>query len=51
MNKMTGRSLSLKLEEFAVFRRGETPVISRRYQTLNDPIYKEIVKNRDDIEI
>ncbi len=51
MNKMTGRILSLKLEEFAVFRRGETPVISRRYQTLNDPIYKEIVKNRDDIEI
>jgi hypothetical protein len=40
-NKPVHRILSMPLEHVIVFRRGCEPVISRRYQTLEDPLYKE----------
>lgn len=42
------RVSQLPLEHVIVIRRGSKPVIARRYQTFDDPLYKEIVlKNRN----
>ena len=40
---------SMPLEQVMVFRRGSKPITSRRYQTYNDPLYKELFvdKNQD----
>lgn len=35
--------MSMPLEQVVVFRRGAEPIVSRRYQTLEDPVYKELV--------
>jgi hypothetical protein len=42
VNKPLDKVLYLPLEQVMVFRRGATPVIARRYQTLDDPIYREM---------
>ncbi|MCR4618772.1 MAG: hypothetical protein K5669_11395 [Lachnospiraceae bacterium] len=41
--------MSMPLEQVVVFRRGEEPFISRRYQILNDSLYQELMaKNNED---
>lgn len=42
LNMPTHKVMSLPLEQVAVFRRGSKPYIGRRYQILDDPIYKEL---------
>jgi type IV secretory pathway TraG/TraD family ATPase VirD4 len=41
LNKPIHKIISMPLEQVVVFRRGSDPVVSRRYQTMDDPIYKE----------
>ena len=44
--------MSLPLEQFIVLRRGSEPVIARRYQVKDDPLYKEMLElndGRDDL--
>ncbi len=43
-NLMPNTITSLPLERVIVFRRGHSPYFGRRYQTLNDPVYKELIK-------
>lgn len=44
-NKAVNTIMSMPLEKVIVFRRGSKPFESRRYQLLNDPVYKEIIMN------
>jgi type IV secretory pathway TraG/TraD family ATPase VirD4 len=44
MNRPLERVLSLPLEQVLLFRRGAQPVMARRYQTLEDSIYKAKMK-------
>ena len=43
INKSLQSVLKLPLEEVLIFRRGSEPVKTRRYQTLTDPIYMELM--------
>lgn len=47
MNKPLDKVLSLPLETAVVFRRGTPHVVARRYQTLEDPIYKELLEKQE----
>lgn len=47
MNKPLDRVLSLPLETAVVFRRGTPHIVARRYQTLDDPIYKELLEKQE----
>ena len=40
--------LSMPLEQVVVFRRGEEPFVSRRYQILNDPLYQVLMAKKSD---
>lgn len=44
MNKPFEYVRSLPLEQVVVFRRGSKPFVGRRYQTLQDPLYQEIMQ-------
>jgi len=44
MNKPVNKVLGMPLEQVVVFRRGSEPFVSRRYQTLNDPIYQKMIE-------
>lgn len=44
MNKPLHKVMSLPLEQVVVFRRGSEPIVARRYQTLEDPIYKQLME-------
>lgn len=44
INKPLNKIMSMPLEQVIVFRRGAEPVVSRRYQILNDPLYKALVE-------
>lgn len=46
MNWQVTKVLNMPLEQVVVFRRGAEPVISRRYQVFDDPIYQEMEKER-----
>lgn len=46
VNKPLDKVLGLPLEQVIVFRRGAMPVISRRYQILNDPLYKTLIEKK-----
>lgn len=46
MNKPLDKVLSLPLETAVVFRRGTPHAVARRYQTLEDPIYKKLVEKQ-----
>ena len=46
MNKPLDKVLSLPLETAVVFRRGAPHAVARRYQTLEDPIYKELMEKQ-----
>ena len=37
---------SMPLEQVVLFRRGSKPVVARRYQTYEDPLYKEMLERR-----
>ncbi len=50
MNKPLNKVLSMPLEQVVVFRRGSEPFISRRFQIMNDPLYKEIIAKKSDDE-
>lgn len=52
MNKPVNKVMSMPLEQVVVFRRGNEPYVSRRYQILDDPLYKEIagMENEDSKE-
>ncbi len=39
--------MNMPLEQVVVFRRGSAPFVSRRYQTLDDPLYKELFEERE----
>ena len=41
LDKPLHKILSMPLEQVIVFRRGAEPVVGRRYQTLEDPVFKE----------
>lgn len=47
MNKPLDRVMSMPLEQVVVFRRGTQPVVSRRYQILQDPVYQELLKKEN----
>lgn len=47
-NKPVDTVMSLPLEQVIVFRRGSKPTFARRYQTLADPIYRELVKETEE---
>lgn len=44
VDKPLHKVLSMPLEQVIVFRRGAEPVVARRYQTLEDPVYLEEVR-------
>jgi hypothetical protein len=43
VNRTLDSVLSMPLEQVIVFRRGNNPVMARRYQTLEDSVYKESI--------
>lgn len=47
MNKPLDKVLSLPLETAVVFRRGMSHAVARRYQTFEDPIYKELLAKQE----
>ena len=47
MNKPLNRVLTLPLETAVVFRRGMPHAVARRYQTFEDPIYKELLEKQE----
>ncbi len=49
-NKQTNTILDMPLEQVIVFRRGSKPYVGRRYQTYNDPIYKDLVRMNEKIK-
>lgn len=46
INKPLNWVMAMPLEQVLVFRRGSKPVISRRYQTYSDPLYKKYFTQR-----
>ncbi|MCR5323757.1 MAG: type IV secretory system conjugative DNA transfer family protein [Lachnospiraceae bacterium] len=48
MNKPVNKVMSMPLEQVVVFRRGNEPYVSRRYQILDDPVYKQVMA--EDVE-
>lgn len=49
MNKPLNKVMAFPLEQVVVFRRGSEPYVSRRYQTLQDPLYiSEMSENTGD---
>ena len=42
--------MSMQLEKVIVFRRGSEPFISRRYQLLDDPVFQQVIDEKEDIE-
>ncbi len=50
LNTPLTRVLNMPLEQVVVFRRGAVPVVSRRYQVLDDPIYKKMIKENQKVE-
>ena len=38
---------SMPLEQVVVFRRGSKPIVSKRYQTYNDPLYKQLFTDKE----
>ena len=40
--------MNMPLEQVIVFRRGAVPVVSRRYQVMEDPIYLEMMKEKQE---
>ncbi len=51
LNKPINKVASMPLEQVVVFRRGVEPFVSKRYQTLNDPIYRQIMGEEEFVEI
>lgn len=45
MNKPLHAVMEMPLEQVVVFRRGCKPVVARRYQILDDPIYQQIMED------
>ena len=43
MNKPLNKVMTMPLEQVVVFRRGSEPYVSRRYQILEDAIYREVM--------
>ena len=48
LDKPLKKVLSMPLEQVVVFRRGEEPFVSRRYQILNDPLYQVLMAKKSD---
>ena len=48
LNKPVNKVLSMPLEQVVVFRRGNEPYVARRYQILDDPLYKEMMSGNDE---
>ena len=49
MNKPLNKVMAFPLEQVVVFTRGSEPYVSRRYQTLQDPLYiSEMSENTGD---
>jgi type IV secretory pathway TraG/TraD family ATPase VirD4 len=46
-NKPLSTVMNMPLEQVVVFRRGSAPFVSRRYQTFDDPLYKELFEERE----
>jgi len=44
VDKPLHKVMSMPLEQVIVFRRGAEPIVARRYQTLEDPVYLEEVR-------
>lgn len=44
LNKPVNKVLGMPLEQVVVFRRGFEPFESKRYQTLEDPIYQKVIE-------
>ena len=51
LNKPINKVASMPLEQVVVFRRGSEPFVSRRYQTLNDPLYGLLMGESEPPEI
>lgn len=49
INKPVHEILSLPLERVILFRRGSKPVTARRYQTLEDPMYKKMMEMNQNV--
>ena len=50
MNKPLEKVMSMPLEQVVVFRRGSQPTVARRYQTMDDPVFQELLKKRQRTE-
>lgn len=48
MDKPLHRVMAMPLEQVVVFRRGSEPYVARRYQTLNDPVYQQLMAYTND---
>ena len=48
LDKPLKKVLSMPLEQVVVFRRGEEPFVSRRYQILKDPLYQVLMAKKSD---
>lgn len=48
LNKPLEHVLNMPLEQVIVFRRGAVPAVSRRYQVMEDPIYLEMMKEKQE---
>lgn len=46
LNMPVEEVLSMRLGTFAVFRRGDKPVIAQRYPILEDPVYQQVAQSR-----
>ncbi|MBR1855059.1 MAG: type IV secretory system conjugative DNA transfer family protein [Lachnospiraceae bacterium] len=44
MNKPLDKVMQMPLEQVVVFRRGYQPMVARRYQTLSDPVYLQLLE-------
>lgn len=44
LNKPVSTIVAMPLEQVIVFRRGRKPVVSRRYQTFEDSVYREVME-------
>ena len=45
INKPVSKVMSMPLEHVMVFRRGKEPIETKRYQILNDPLFKELMQS------
>lgn len=51
VNKPLSKVMAMEKEKVYVFRRGAAPVEAKRYQTLNDPLYQELLEGNGKLRV